>query len=324
MLNTIKSKLRFLKYLVGSLSDKPMMGNDEDGPANVSIQKEVRDNRVGRHLVNGEITQEVEELRYRTYEVADESKYYKYIGDGEAKKLNKKIDNTDISKKIVIFQENRYNTETVLDGLKQIETNKWTKESYTLNISYSSMPKFKIEANVKAFRFISNKDVRKIELHIDTLPSGDQKSRPFLNELEKLFKNQDEYSIKRSDFSLIEAFSFITNNANGESDMVSYILTNISFDCIEKEDDKYVVKFDFGEFERSNLKDKFYSEEMAAKYSAKMPKNTHIIDVKDLDDTEICPKCGKRMPKIDAYVIEEECGETMCQECYKKYLFSKI
>lgn len=323
MLNAIKNKLKYLKYLVGSLSDKAIMGQDEDGPASISIQKEVRDNRVGRHLVNGEITQEVEELRYRTYEVADESKDYKYIGEGEAIKLNKKIDNTDITKKIVIFQENKYNTETVLDGLKQIETNKWAKESYTLNISYSSIPKFRIEANVKSFRFISNKETKKIELHIDTLPSGDQKSRPFLNELEKLFKNQDEYSIKRSDLSLIEAFSFITNNANGESDMVSYILTNISFDCIEKENEKYVIKFNIGAFERSNLKDKFYSEEMAAKYSAKMPKNTHIIDVRDLDDTEICPKCGKKMPKLDAYVIEVECGETMCQECYKKYLISK-
>ena len=49
-----------------------------NGDGGTSIIKEVEDKRVSKALLKGEVTQEVEELRYRTYLVDKESKTFEY------------------------------------------------------------------------------------------------------------------------------------------------------------------------------------------------------------------------------------------------------
>ena len=70
-------------------ADTEIMGNKSVDDNGVTIQQEVSDQRVAKHLLKGEVTQEVEELRYRTYKVADESENYKYLGNGVAVKEEK-------------------------------------------------------------------------------------------------------------------------------------------------------------------------------------------------------------------------------------------
>ena len=50
-------------------ADDTLLSPAQDDLCNTVIQKEVADERVGGHLMKGEVTQAVEELRYRTYEV---------------------------------------------------------------------------------------------------------------------------------------------------------------------------------------------------------------------------------------------------------------
>ena len=74
-----------------------------------SIIKEVDDTRVSKALLKGEITQEVEELRYRTYKV-----------DKEAKTFGK-FELIDLIKVLSEVYENAYQTkkakETIIKGM---------------------------------------------------------------------------------------------------------------------------------------------------------------------------------------------------------------
>ena len=60
-----------------------------DGDSGTSIIKQVQDKRVSEALLKGEITQEVQELRYRTYKVDKESKTYEYYSPTLALKNDK-------------------------------------------------------------------------------------------------------------------------------------------------------------------------------------------------------------------------------------------
>ena len=63
-------------------ADTEIMGSKQVDDNGVTIQQEVSDQRVAKHLLKGEVTQEVEELRYRTYKVSNEAENYKYLGKG--------------------------------------------------------------------------------------------------------------------------------------------------------------------------------------------------------------------------------------------------
>ena len=74
----------------------------------VGIVESIRQNRLSEGLINGEVTQQVEELRYRDYKVYRESKKYKYLGDGIAIKKDIK----ECVGKINFIQTNRFITNT--------------------------------------------------------------------------------------------------------------------------------------------------------------------------------------------------------------------
>ena len=58
--------------------------------ADSTINQEAHTSRVSKALLKGELTQEVKELRYRTYTVDREAKNYEYFSPTLAKKPSKK------------------------------------------------------------------------------------------------------------------------------------------------------------------------------------------------------------------------------------------
>ena len=90
-----------------------------------SIIKEVDDTRVSKALLKGEITQEVEELRYRTYKVDKESKTFEYFAPTLAMKRDKqdtkflKYDDRD-GLELITVQPNDFLVETVSETLEQV------------------------------------------------------------------------------------------------------------------------------------------------------------------------------------------------------------
>ena len=90
---SLKNKLLNILYslpfgLKGA--DSEIFGTSKKTSDGTTISQEVSDERVGKHLLKGEVTQPVEELRYRTYKVSNESKNYNVVGNGVAVKNEEK------------------------------------------------------------------------------------------------------------------------------------------------------------------------------------------------------------------------------------------
>ena len=325
-----KIKKYFLNLLYGlpfgmKAADTEIMGGKTVSIGNTSISQEVNDQRIGKHLLKGEVTQEVEELRYRTYKVSNESEKYKYLGNGVAVKEfeNKKHEKT----KHQFTQENELITQTVLETLKQVGSS--GVEQYRFEVDYKEFVRFKVERFVTMIDVFIDDTTGTIEttLHFSTEPNPyDAVSMPFINEIKKLLTLRNEYEISRNEIaSSIDNLSFTTYKANGEDNFVNYCFINgAKFKNAKDNGHEILVTFAWDEYLRVplNLEAKYYSKEMAEKYANKEKKETDISLV-NAERKAYCSVCGKEMSIYDADIQRADGGDPICQECLQKTLRDK-
>ena len=198
-----------------------ILGSGEADQAGTEVNQQVTDKRVAKHLLKGEVTQEVEELRYRTYRVANESEKYKYVGNGVVVKEEKETPKDKTRFKF--SQENENICQSVLDTMNQVGN--YGIERYRLEIDYNSFVRFKVEKFAKKIDVDIDEKIGKVEttLHFNTEPDPyDAASMPFINELKKLL-NANEYEISRNEIATsIYNLSFTTYKAYNEDDLVNY------------------------------------------------------------------------------------------------------
>lgn len=324
------------------------LGND------TSILKEVEDQRVSKALLKGEITQEVEELRYRTYKVDKESKGYQYFAPTLAMKRDKqdtkfmKYDDSD-GLELITVQPNDFLVETVGETLEQVG-GRGNRTEHRIKIKRNFVPRYKIE------EYITRLDVKKLDdthvildMYVSKYPNDkDFKSKGFVREVEKI---RDE-KIK-SDILDYEEVSFITNHAYKMQDMVKFVFKNIFFKEIAEFDGHYIVRFkasfkeDIIDFTKI-----YYSKSMDEKYKNNDRKEV-VLNFNDylISKKYVCQECGKEvimnqelMDSLEAYngkditgediedenpqvlefmdmqISEQTFGKRLCSDCLKKYL----
>ena len=302
-------------------ADAEIMGGGSQDSIGTSISQEVNDQRVGRHLLKGEVTQEVEELRYRTYAVANESENYKYLGNGIAVKEEKEK-TTNNRKKFKFTQENENICESVLDTLKQVGS--YGIEKYRFEIDYESLVRFKLEKFATKVDVSIDDDEGIIEtvIHFNTEPNPyDGTSQPFINEIKKLKGVKNEYEIKRNELaSSIKNLSFSTYRAYGEDDFVTYSFTGgAKFVKLEEIGYEYLMTLSWDEYIRLplNLEAKYYSKTMAEKYKNKERKDVAVSMV-NVERKRYCSVCGKEMSVYDADIQEASGQEIICKDCLQQ------
>lgn len=319
-----------------------------------NIQKEVEDKRVSKALLKGEVTQEVEELRYRTYLVDKESKGFKYYAPTLALKYNKtdnkflKYDDSD-GLELITVQPNDFMVETVGETLEQIG-GRGKRTEYRIKIKRNFVPRYKIE------EYITRLDVKKLDethvildMYVSKYPNDkDFKSKGFVREIEKI---RDE-KIK-SDILEYEEISFITHHAYGIQDMVKFVFKNIWFKEVVEFDGHYIVRFKASlKQDTIDLTKIYYSKTMDEKYKNKERKEV-IVNFNDYATvtTYTCQECGKEvkmdkesMDRLEVYqgrditcediqeenpqvlefmdmqISEQTFGKRLCSDCLKKYL----
>ena len=323
-----KIKKYFLNLLYGlpyglKAADSEIMGSGSKDDLDTSIHQEVSDQRVAKHLLKGEVTQEVEELRYRTYKVANESEKYKYLGNGVAIKEEKEGKPTD-RKKYKFTQENENICESVLEGLNQVGN--YGVERYRFEIDYESFVRFKVEKFATKVDVNINDETGLIEttLHFNSEPNPyDGASMPFINEISKLLNVKSEYEIKRNEIaSSIKNFSFCTYKATNEDDFVTYSFVNGGkFKNFVQNGYEFLLTLSWDEYMRVplNLEAKYYSKSMAEKYERKERKDTPI-SLAEVERKRYCSVCGKEMSVYDADIQEASGQEPICKECMQKAL----
>ena len=320
-----------------------------------SIIKEVEDKRVSKALLKGEVTQEVEELRYRTYKVDKESKTFEYFSptlaikkDGQDTKFLKYYEDDGLE--LITSQPNDCLIETVGELFEQVG-GRGKRNDYRIKIKRNFVPRYKIE------QYITRLDVKKLDdnhvildMYVSKYPNDkDFKSKGFVREIEKI---RDE-KIK-SDILDFEEITFTTKHAYRIDDNVKFLFRNIWFREVVEFDGHYILKFkasikqDIIDFTKI-----YYSKTMDEKYKNNEKKEI-ILNFNDYLVSNIykCEECGKEvvmdkelMDRLDAYngkditkeeigdednpqvlefmdmqIAEQTFGKKLCSECLRKYL----
>lgn len=299
-----------------------IMGGGEADQAGTEVNQQVTDKRVAKHLLKGEVTQEVEELRYRTYRVANESENYKYIGNGVAVKQEK--EKPKDKTRFKFSQENENICESVLSTMNQV--GKYGLEKYRFEIDYNSFVRFKVEKFAKKVDVDIDEKTGKIEttLHFNTEPDPyDAASMPFINELKKLLDAKSEYEISRNEIATsIYNFSFTTYKAYNEDDLVNYsFIKGGKFKEFKQEGYEYFLTLTWDEYLRLplDLESKYYSKSMAEKYANKERKDV-APEMAIKERKRYCSVCGKEMSVYDADIQEADGHKPICKDCLNKAL----
>lgn len=343
-----------LFYGMKSTEDSVFHQSGLDVGENTSIIKQVEENRVSKALLKGEITQEVEELRYRTYKVDKESKTFEYYAPTLAMKRDKqdtkflKYDDRD-GLELITVQPNDPMVETVSETLEQVG-GRGKRTDYRIKIKRNFVPRYKIE------EYVTRLDVKKLDdthvildMYVSIYPNDkDFKSKGFIREIEKI---RDE-KIK-SDVLDYEEISFITNHAYKMDDMVKFVFRNIVFREVVEFDGHYIVRFKASlQEDVIDLTKIYYSKTMDNKYKNKEKKEV-ILNFNDYIVSNVykCEECGKEVtldnelidrlsayegrditseeinddnPQVlefmDMQISEQTYGRRLCSDCLKKYL----
>lgn len=304
----MKKIFTYLKYLwfgfilgMKKTEDETLHSSGNDLDTGSTINQKVSDHSVAKALLRGEVTQEVIDLRYRTYEVARESTHYTYFSPTLAKKKkpndNKflKVENEE-NREIVTVQENKLDVETVTDTLLRIgDDGKYVDRAkqYNIIMERDCAVRFKLEQFAK--KVVVKKGDTETEAILDVYVSKypDDKvfiSKAFVHEVEKI-KDQGI----RSDVTNIDRLSFETYKAYKLDDMIRFEFGDLKFKCVIEYDGDYILRFvskiiDGG----TDLTKEFYSERMAKKYAEKAPKELTATYDPEMDiRTYRCADCGK-------------------------------
>lgn len=305
-----------IPYAMKGANDE-IFGNESKGVQGSTISQEVSDKRVANHMLKGEVTQEVAELRYRTYKVADESEKYTYVGNGVIVKKDGTVLPSNRTK-YTFSQENSLMCASINEEFKRM--NDYGEERYRFEIMYEFSPRFKIEQHASSVdvKIDDTDGTIQTTFHFSSFPNKYLvSSKPFL-------KSLDDYILRgtRGEFiDSMKSLSFSTYKANGEDDLVNYSFINPVMKKATCSDDlkEYLVTYEWESYIRMplDLPTKYYSKSMDEKYARKERKD---VDVEMVASTRkrYCALCGKEVSVYDGDVLEFNGMEVLCNDCLKK------
>ena len=347
----------FYSFFGGMKSSEDIIlhSNVNDDGCNQSITQEVNSERISKALLRGEVTQEVGELRYRTYMVDKESKDFEYYAPTLAIRKDKqdnrfiKYDNSD-GEALILSQENKPKVETVLETLKQVG-GRGVKTEYTIHIKRGfTTPRYRLE------RYIKRLDIKGEEYGHDIIDiyvtkyfnPTDFTSKGFVKSIEKTLVDK-----KTPDFLEFKSIYFTTSGAYGEEDLTEVSITNLKYIETKEFDGNYIIRFSGDVVSKKvDLTKKYYSKTMDEKYKTNEKKDValHLNDYLK-KDTYKCEKCGKEVVLdyemidalecyqgrditkefdektnsdvtefLDMQMSEQTFGTMMCSKCLQKYL----
>ena len=325
--------------------------NIEINPA-TSITQEVHDKRVSTALLAGKETQEVKELRYRTYVVDREAEEYEVFSPTlamrkeELEKQDSKFVYYDDSDglEVITIQNNFPLVETVEETLNQVgQRGKKTEYWIKIEREFGFIPRYRIEEYTKKL-VVKEKTKDKtaiLEFYVSKYPNKeDLKSKGFVKEIEKI---KDEGI--RSDIIDINVISFETNQAYKLPNMLYFSFKKKEFVGITEYDGHYVIKFlvDILVNGQDRVK-QYYNKEMDEKYRNKAKRNVvHNLIVDAENKIYVCEECGKEVkycPQdmdnlepsdetlfegsfiefFDYQISESTFGKRLCKNCMEKYI----
>ena len=340
-----------LFYGMKATDEIMVTGNIDTIPGSAIIQ-EVNDHRVSKALLKGEVTQEVEELRYRTYKVDREAKQYEYIAPTLAFKRDKQDSkfvsyekNGDLE--LITIQPNETIVEEIAKSLGSVGTY-GQREEYLIKLKRKFFPRYRLEAYTKRLAVFKLDETHVIlDFYVSKYPNDkDFKSKGFVREIEKIKDEQ-----MHSDVLDIDNVSFTTSHAYKLNDLLQFEFNNLEFKGVSEFDGHYVIKFEACIVKNGyDLIEQYNSVSMEKKYQNKEKKDI-ALDLFNIPQTKVykCECCGKEIvydpiemeevaatkPReidaetdsnthttefMDVQIVQQTYGVLLFKDCLKKYL----
>ena len=275
--------------------------NVDDGS---SIHQQVEHHSLWNDLLKGELTQEVEELRYETFKSEEMSNEYQYIGNGQAMKKNgnkKSIEN----KRKKFVQYNSDQEYGIRESFKLLENEDerllcdWGKRKLFKAEYKNPIVKFKLENYIYKVKVdLTNDKYETFFYFIDD--NYNREVRPLVNFLKKTKKELESldgndtaiktYKSKNEICSELTKFKFTTlNPTNDVPNGIDYIFEKPTFESITEEDGYVILKYSWKEFDGNKLlSERFKSETGEEKFKNKEKREGYIhrVSMKTVEEEE--------------------------------------
>ena len=241
---------------------------------------------VFKDILEQKVTQEVQELRYTSYKIANESKKYRYVGNGKVVKKNESqlterhgsIEESD-NLPIILIQDNALICEDVLTSLNEVnkKDSKKVFHDYHIKVKRDIFPRFRLESYVKKIVLKQADGNYVLDLYCSKYPSqfSEKKDRAFLSEVKRI----KDGVVRNSDMLDFQEISFVTTNAWGVDDWFRFSFVDFELYDIIEYDGNYVIRLGCqSNIFMENLLDKVYSESAEEKYDKKEAKTNAVLD----------------------------------------------
>lgn len=275
----------------------------------IGAEQQVNENRVSKALLKGEVTQEVKQLRYRTYKVDEEAKEHEYYSPMKSIKRDKQ-DNRHIKYKklegckLILIQPNKPEGESVFESIQKFESKDREPQQYTIHIKRNCTPRFRIEEYVKRLALFEREDgVTIADFYISKYPDPSEfKAKAFIREVKGIVE-----SGRTTDLTDFTSFSFETYKCYNSEDYQEYKIKKCTLEGFDEYDGNYIFRYitkEPIEVTNNRLSNKFYDRHMDEKYKNKEAKKVEIDfnPYTSLNKKEYtCTKCGRTF----VYDLEE-------------------
>ncbi len=298
--NWVKKKLAMISLSMANVEKNAFGQSGQALSDNVGEVQKLNQGDVMDDLVNGRVTQEVQDLRWRMYKIMSATENMTLDVDTLSKH---KTDLTDENAELEIVVDNVTEYFSVVDTIDTFELHGLTAETVTIEtkimenkktvvashgdidannyfsfvkpdkrvtIHRSSFPKFNLENYTKSLHVKKFKDKKILEFYVSKYPiEEDRKTYLFIKEVEKIFLNPISSNIIN-----FEGVEFITQNCLGKPDHLKFKYENLTFHKITEFNGFYVIKF-FGDetINGEYIFEKYREEVLDKKYENKEKRN---------------------------------------------------
>ncbi|MBP5723700.1 MAG: hypothetical protein J6X18_09040 [Bacteroidales bacterium] len=301
-----------LSFALKRTEEHTLRQNGDDIDAGIGAEQQINENRVSKALLKGEVTQEVKQLRYRTYKVDEEAKEQEYYSPLKAIKREKQ-DNRHIKYKkpegctLILIQPNKPEAESVYESINKFENKDREPQQYTIRIKRRFVPRFRLEEYTRRLALFSREDGSTVaDFYVSKYPDPSEfKAKAFIREVKTVME-----SGRKSDLTDFSSFTFETYKCYNSEDYQEYTLKKCSLECFDEYDGNYIFRYvtkETPEVVNNRLSDKFYDAEMEKRYRNKEKKiaTFDLNPYSDINKVEyVCSKCGKKfyydLNEIDA------------------------
>lgn len=286
----IKAHIAFNSLFRGMKAADDVMLKQTHGGGEVEIVQEKGGGGVLNDMLQGKVTQEVEETVDASYRIFKKTRDYKVnvpwtetgplIGTVEKKTLEDFLKHPPVlvkeGERLRVIQDN-----TFFERGSNFDYDAVVNESWTQQYNYDTLinierngyrTKFDIEKFVKrvVIKSVDNPEIARIDLYVSAYASQFGKIDAILvAQLNEAMKNK----APKVDFLQFDGLSFITSRAWNSYDLCEFKYDDIRFIGIDKFDGSFVLEFTGRIIEDGyDVTEKYRKESLTKKYEMKAPK----------------------------------------------------